>query len=617
MSNREFYQETFSQVHGTREIRWEDYEMARRGKSLKWLAAMAAAAALLAALSVLAVAANFFGLRDVLLPEKGGVHVVDENGVVVPGEKEYKDFVSLSGWGDTPESRALAEWEAFLESYDQDGSIIAKIGNEPTGFEEKYGHYLVYTQEMAGKLEEIVARYGLKLHKWMEVVLPEAWPTAVGDFYRENVTPYSGYIYENGTFRFDGDAELGAGELKGYGTIEYQFSRSVKGTFDDVALNIGDLSDFEEWGFQAADGTSLTLGLGARNRSLILADLGDSFVLVNVLTGRQGDDAFSSGAIGREELEALADSFVYSALSPVKEPDLDAILEDNARFMEKQENQPIETTPAESEDPLYARTGMRPEAARDFVLLLAERIEEGRKEEVADLLAYPAQVEVSAGTFTVNSPEEFLPYYDEVIGQNRLGLSTAMTWEPTPQEPWIFGGRGLAAVADGAVWFGLAEESVIRVFTIETDQAAVRSGTGPEESPDPNEDELYNRTSISTEAGRAFVLRLADLIADGQKEEIAALLAYPTQVKTVNGEFTVNTPEEFLEHYGETIGGNGRGTLAADLRADPEPFADGSGLAAAANGAVWFGLVEDGKIQVFTLQSDAWQWSVRYGGERP
>ena len=230
MSNREFYQETFSQVWGSVEIRWEDYEMKRRGKSLKWLVTLAAAVALLAALSALAVAANFFGLRDVLLPEKGSVYVTDENGVVIPGEKEFKDFVSLSGWGDTPESRALAEWEAFQESYDPDGAIISEIGNEPTGFEDRYGFYLVYTREMADKLEEIIAKYDLKLHEWMEDVLPETWGLAVGDFFRENVTPCSGYIYENGTFRFDGNAELGAGELKGYGPIEYQFSRSVKGT---------------------------------------------------------------------------------------------------------------------------------------------------------------------------------------------------------------------------------------------------------------------------------------------------------------------------------------------------------------------------------------------------
>lgn len=73
MSNREFYQETFSQVRGTAEIRWEDYQTMRRGKSLKWIVTLAAAVALLAALSVLAVAANFLGLRDVL--QIGRAHV--------------------------------------------------------------------------------------------------------------------------------------------------------------------------------------------------------------------------------------------------------------------------------------------------------------------------------------------------------------------------------------------------------------------------------------------------------------------------------------------------------------------------------------------------------------
>lgn len=172
MTNREFYQETFSQVRGTGEIRWEDYAMRKRGRSLKWLVTSAASVALLAALSALAVAANFFGLRDVLLPEQGRVHVTDEQGVVVPGAFEYKDFVSLSGLADTPESRALAEWQAFRDGYDRDGAIIAEIGNRPTGFEEDYGLYSVYTQEMADKLEEIIARYDLKLHSWMEDVFP-------------------------------------------------------------------------------------------------------------------------------------------------------------------------------------------------------------------------------------------------------------------------------------------------------------------------------------------------------------------------------------------------------------------------------------------------------------
>ena len=474
MSNREFYQETFSQVRGTAEIRWEDYQEMRHGKTFKWMVTLAAAVGLLAALSALAVAANLFGLRDVLLPEKHSVYVLDENGTVVPGEREFKDFVSLSGWGDTPESKALAEWEAFLEDYDQDGSIIAEIGNEPTGFEERYGNYLVYTQEMADKLEEIIAKYGLKLHSRMEVVLPESWPAAVGNFFHENVTPYSGYIYENGTFRFDGDAELGNGELKGYGTIEYQFSRSVKGTFDDVALNIGDLSDFEEWGYQTADGTSLTLGLGARNRSLILADLGDSFVLVNVLAGREGDDTFSSGPVGREELEELADSFVYSALTPASTPDLDAVREAGERYLENPDSQSAEQAPEEFEDPLYGQTGIQIAVAREFLQMLAERIGDGEREEIAELIAYPVKVTAPGGEWTVNTPEEFLEHYDETVGESAQSLAADLSWDPQP----FADGSGLVSAAGGAVWFGQVEDGVLRIFTLQTDQWSIRPADG-------------------------------------------------------------------------------------------------------------------------------------------
>lgn len=456
MNNKRLYQETFSQVHGSADIRWEDYQTMRHGKNVKRLAMLAAAIALSAALSGLAVAANFFGLRNALLPERRSVNT---------------DFISLSGYSDTPESKALAEWEAFLETYDRDGAIIGRIGNGPTGFEERYGNYLVYTQEMADKLEEITAKYGLKLHQWMEEVLPETW-TAAGEFYQRNVTPYSGYIYENGTFRFDGDAEL-----DGYGTIEYQFSRSVKGAFGDVALNVGDFSGFEEWGYQTADGTTVTLGLGERNRSLILTDLGDSFVLVNVLTGRQEDGSFSSGAIGREELEELADSFLYSALTPVKEPDREAILDANERYMEALRNQPPEDAPEDTEDPLYVQTGIRTDVAKDFVLLLAERLADNRRQEIAELMAYPLCVETADGErFMVNTPEEFLEHYDATVARGGLGVSQELMWEPEPLTPDAFdSGGGLVSAAGGAVRFEQIEESVIRVFTLQTDQWSVRA----------------------------------------------------------------------------------------------------------------------------------------------
>lgn len=592
MSNRELYQDTFSQVHSSKEIRWEDFQnMKKRTAPGKRVLTLAAAVCLLAVLSIAAAATGFFGLRDVLLPEKGSVYVTDESGVVIPGEREYKDFISLSGWQDTPESRALAEWRAFLESYDRDGAIISEIGNDPTGFEEDYGLYQVYTQEMADKLEEITAKYGLRLHSRLEEVLPGSWGTAVGNFCGENAAAWSGYIYENGTFRFDGEAAL-----DGYGAIEYQFSRSVRGTFDDVALNIGDAADFREWGYETPDGAAVTLALGRHNRSVLLADLGDCFILVNVLTGEEGDDTFSSGPIGAAELEALADSFRLSALSPARQPDFDALAAENARYMETLQEQPVETAPENAGDPLYESTGIRTDAARDFILLLAERIQDGKRQEVADLLVYPAQVEVAAGTFTVNSPEEFLPYYGEIIGQNRLGLTAAMTWEPTPGEPQLFrDGSGLVSAADGAVWFGLVEESVLKIFTIQTDQAAVRSS-----APPLGGDEIYDQTGIETDAARAFVWDLTELLADGEREKVADLFVYPCAVHVPDGTFTVNTPEELLEYYDEAIGGH-MGDLIPKL--DYSTVFAASGLAGVGDGTAWFGLVEDGEIRLFSLWS--------------
>lgn len=456
MTNKEFYQKTFSQVHPSKDLQWEDFQnMRRNNRAVKRLVTIAAAVALLAAFSAVAVAADWFGLRNILLPEKGNVYVTDGNGVVIPGVYEEKDFVSLSGLQDTPESQALAEWQAFLDSYDQDGAIIARIGNAPTGFEERYGEYLVYTQEMADKLEEIIAKYRLKLHTHNEIVMPGTWSVAVGDFCEENAAAYSGYIYEDGTFRFDGDADL-----KGYGTIEYQFSRSVRGTFNEVALNIGDLADFQEWSYQAHDGTELTLALGRRNRSLILADLGDSFVLVNVLTGQEGDDTFSSGPIGRAELKELADSFRYTVLTPAQTPDYEAIMQENARQMEALQNQPIETAPEELEDPLYVQTGIETDSAKAFVWDLSQNLSNGKREIVADLFVYPCKATAPHEEFTVNTAEELLEHYDDVIEYEIRGLLAELDYHD------LFASDGLVGVGNGCAWFGLAEDGEIRLFTL-------------------------------------------------------------------------------------------------------------------------------------------------------
>ena len=303
MSNRDFYRETFSQVHSSAQIRWEDFAQTRkprRKKPVRWLWLLAAVLALLAALSIGAVAAHLLGLQDLLLPQ---------NQPAPSGQPSVQEQqLSLSGYISTPESQGLAEWNAFLSSYDPDGAILNVVGNYIDPELAQYSCYLVYTQEMADKLEEIAAKYTLSLHTWNHVVEDQGeWVSLLGDFLGDN-TAYSGKIYEDGTFHYDGYLTTSSGTR-----LDYQFRRSVKGALNDVYLPVGDLSAYEEWYYKTGAGWEITLDLGP-DRGFLLTDLGDSFVFVNVLAG-------TDQGITKQDMKDLADSFNFSLLTPVQSPD--------------------------------------------------------------------------------------------------------------------------------------------------------------------------------------------------------------------------------------------------------------------------------------------------------
>lgn len=303
MSNRDFYRETFSQVHSSAQIRWEDFAQTRkprRKKPVRRLWLLAAVLALLAALSIGAVAAHLLGLQDLLLPQ---------NQPAPSGQPSVQEQqLSLSGYINTPESQGLAEWNAFLSSYDPDGAILNVVGNYIDPELAQYSCYLVYTQEMADKLEEIAAKYTLTLHTWNHVVEDQGeWISLLGDFLGDN-TAYSGKIYEDGTFHYDGYLTTSSGTR-----LDYQFRRSVKDALNDVYLPVGGLSAYEEWYYKTGAGWEITLDLGP-DRGFLLTDLGDSFVFVNVLAG-------TDQGITKQDMKDLADSFNFSLLTPLQSPD--------------------------------------------------------------------------------------------------------------------------------------------------------------------------------------------------------------------------------------------------------------------------------------------------------
>lgn len=455
---RDLYRQTFSQVHSSTVIRWEDMEAMKPKKSVsKNLIVLAAVVALLAVLSTVAVATDLFGLRSLLLPQRQEVTMpVDPE----TGEQAVQtvDFISLSGYQDLPEGRAAAEWQAFLSSYDVTGAAQA-ADKDPGKVEETYSLYQVYNREMADKLDEIVEKYGLRLHTDLIDVYehPEAME-GIWEALGEN-RAYSAYLYEDGTFQFDGEYDL-----PDYGTVDYQFRRTVRGTFNEVVLNIGDVSQYREWTYETACGQTVMLALSP-NKALVLADLGDSFVTVNVLAGTETDpdDIFSSGPLSSENLEALADSFNYTVLTPARPP--------------RVEDPFNQGSPAEGpkEDALYAATGMEESFAQSFYCGFYKAVKEDRREDVANMIAWPRVLASEKGETLIMTAEEFLPYYDEVVTQ---GLKDAMSGNQyTEDRADLFYHDGSVGAAGGAVWFTLVEDGKAEIITIQDPEGvSVRYG---------------------------------------------------------------------------------------------------------------------------------------------
>ncbi|MCM1561705.1 MAG: hypothetical protein NC123_19550 [Butyrivibrio sp.] len=278
---------------------------------------------ILIVLPAVAIAANWFGLRDLLIPvtppvppaptgEHGGnVQPVPETGM--PDEREEKTdaMIGLSGYQGSPEAQAMAEWQAFLAAYDSDHAILEGIGDGPTEIDKtRYGLYNVYTQDMADQLEEIIQRYGLKLHTDINVVNQEELAFRVGgDFMQEPLRRYWAYIYEDGTFQFDGDVEL-----QDHETVDFQFARTVKETFNETMLKIGDVSGYQEFGYVTSGGEMVMCALGT-DKALVFVDSESCFILMNVMGG-------SSCGVTESVLKNMADAVDFALLKNVQAPEM-------------------------------------------------------------------------------------------------------------------------------------------------------------------------------------------------------------------------------------------------------------------------------------------------------
>ena len=269
---------------------------------------LAAALGLIVAFGSVAYATGWFGLRSAVMYHDNG-----------DPDQPYgnTDVMSLQGLAGSPEFEANARWQAFYDSYDPDGAILASIGNSDTGLGPRYDAYPCYTREMADTLDAIAEESGLELLSgltlysaaelpdWMRNTLPQS----CGAF---DHCIYAGYSFDNGSFKTEG-AFFFCDARWPYET-NYQFVCNRKGYLSVSYLAIGDADDYTQWAYETASGVTVTLALGP-DKALIIADLPDAYLVVNVLDVRVGDVQRGEATLPAGILEAMADAFRFDQLA--------------------------------------------------------------------------------------------------------------------------------------------------------------------------------------------------------------------------------------------------------------------------------------------------------------
>lgn len=311
--------QTVMELHTTN-FNMEDYnKMKNKQKHRIKIIATTSSVCIILAASTTAYAMNMFGMKDIgsQIHKNNPLMTTKENtsakNLTAEPSVPLEDVISLQGFADSNECKAVNEWNRFTSNYDQDGALLKKAGTGSTGMgvDSKYDLYFVYTQEMADKLDEIVKKYNLTLHTTLNIDITTEeliHKVASGNFLGTANTNKGAYMYEDGTFHIDGCANLASG-LK----IDYLLSNYKKGTFNDVVLNIGNKNDYDEWSYKTACGINVHLAISPEN-SLIIADLGDSYMTIKVLAGTASGFLEEKGKITSFNLEELANSFDFSLI---------------------------------------------------------------------------------------------------------------------------------------------------------------------------------------------------------------------------------------------------------------------------------------------------------------
>ena len=258
-------------------------------------------------------------LQDMSIGKATYTQRFDDKGKAIDPVEKSMDIITPYGRSGDAIQQALKEWYEFQESYDQDHALMTNepdIPNIPNQYEYTYS---CYTQEMVDKVNEIAAKYDLKLLEgWIpfqryqsDIFLEE---TGIRSLLRQDsdaqITGMAGMLYL--PYNFGMDFELvteNAGKLMtsyGYARKDY-FPRAFPGGMD--------IDAYEQWDHTTPGGTKLLLALSGKGQGKIIAEQENAMIMISIdgnrsLSHTNYPDA--SEVMTKAELESIADQFDYS-----------------------------------------------------------------------------------------------------------------------------------------------------------------------------------------------------------------------------------------------------------------------------------------------------------------
>ncbi len=258
-------------------------------------------------------------LQDMSIGKGTYTQRFDDKGKAIDPVEKSLDIITPYGRSGDAIQQVLKEWYEFQESYDQDHALMT---NEPDipGIPNQYEYtYSCYTQEMVDKVDEIVAKYNLKL-----LDVPIVFQRYQSDIFLEETGIRSLLLP-------DSDAQML--ELVGELFLPYNFSME----FELVTENAGklmtsygyarkdyfpsafaggmDIDAYEQWDHTTPGGTKLLLALSSKGQGEIIAEQENAMIMISIdgnrsLSHTNYPDA--SEVMTKAELESIADQFDYS-----------------------------------------------------------------------------------------------------------------------------------------------------------------------------------------------------------------------------------------------------------------------------------------------------------------